>query len=131
MPGSPATHSGRQALCAAHKLAQAPLIDQLNDKRGMHTRHACSRHPGAADGRPCTAGPGQHAAAPDAWGAAPTRMSSAHMRLSKGRLSLNFSMSGSVLPVKRPPHSFFCSAPAGRAAASGAADACREEVDKL
>ena len=36
-----------------------------------------------------------------------TLMSSAHMRLSKGRDSLNFSIRGSVLPVKRPPHSFF------------------------
>jgi hypothetical protein len=35
-----------------------------------------------------------------------TRMSSAHMRLSKGSDSLNFSISGSVLPVNRPPHSF-------------------------
>mmetsp|Transcript_22664 Transcript_22664/g.62571 ORF Transcript_22664/g.62571 Transcript_22664/m.62571 type:complete len:282 (-) Transcript_22664:148-993(-) len=37
--------------------------------------------------------------------------SSAHMRLSKGSDSLNFSIRGSVLPVKRPPHSFF--SPAG------------------
>mmetsp|Transcript_7467 Transcript_7467/g.14687 ORF Transcript_7467/g.14687 Transcript_7467/m.14687 type:complete len:218 (-) Transcript_7467:230-883(-) len=34
-------------------------------------------------------------------------MSSAHIRLSKGRDSLNFSIKGSVLPVKRPPQSFF------------------------
>ena len=41
----------------------------------------------------------------------PTIRSSLHMRLSKGNDSLNFSMRGSVAPVKRPPHSFFCSVP--------------------
>jgi len=66
------------------------------------------------------------------------RMSSAHMRRSNGSDSLNFSMSGSVAPVKRPPHSFFGSAaaagPAASAATSVAAHACkgapgREDAD--
>lgn len=39
-----------------------------------------------------------------------TLMSCAHMRLSNGSDSLNFSMSGSVLPVNRPPHSFLAPA---------------------
>ncbi len=46
-----------------------------------------------------------------------TWMSSAHMRLSTGRDSLNFSMRGSVLPVKRPPHSFLVPASCVAAAA--------------
>lgn len=33
--------------------------------------------------------------------------SSFHMRLSNGNDSLNFSIKGSVAPVKRPPQSFF------------------------
>lgn len=41
-----------------------------------------------------------------------TRMSWSHMRLSTGRLSLNFSIRGSVAPVKRPPQSFLGSAAA-------------------
>ena len=49
-----------------------------------------------------------------------TLMSSAHMRLSNGRLSLNFSIRGSVLPVKRPPHSFFSGAGASGTEACGA-----------
>lgn len=53
-----------------------------------------------------------------------TLMSSAHMRLSKGSDSLNFSISGSVLPVKRPPHSFLVLA-SGAGAEAGAAPACR------
>jgi hypothetical protein len=36
-----------------------------------------------------------------------TCRSSLQRRLSKGNESLNFSMSGSVAPVKRPPHNFF------------------------
>ena len=42
----------------------------------------------------------------------PTLMSSDHMRLSNGRDSLNFSINGSVAPVKRPPQSFLGSAAA-------------------
>ena len=38
-----------------------------------------------------------------------TLMSSLHMRLSNGNDSLNFSIRGSVAPVKRPPQSFFFS----------------------
>ena len=49
-------------------------------------------------------------------------MSSAHMRLSKGSDSLNFSMRGSVAPVKRPPHSFFVSELTG----ASEAEACRQ-----
>ena len=51
-----------------------------------------------------------------------TLMSSAHMRLSKGSDSLNFSISGSVLPVNRPPHSFFVAA----SGAASAATACQD-----
>lgn len=40
-----------------------------------------------------------------------TRMSSAHMRRSNGSDSLNFSIKGSVRPVKRPPHSFLAPSP--------------------
>lgn len=54
-------------------------------------------------------------------------MSSDHMRLSKGSDSLNFSISGSVLPVKRPPHSFFGSEETAGAAAAGVA--CRDYDD--
>jgi hypothetical protein len=56
-------------------------------------------------------------------------MSSFHIRLSTGRDSLNFSISGSVLPVKRPPHSLRVLSPAAGAAAGAAAvsaAACRQ-----
>lgn len=53
-----------------------------------------------------------------------TLMSSAHSRLSNGSDSLNFSMSGSVLPVKRPPHSFAAGAAGAAGGALGALVAC-------
>lgn len=59
-----------------------------------------------------------------------TRMSSAHMRLSRGSEALNFSMRGSTLPVKRPPHSLGVASSSAAAAAAaagwvaGAAAAC-------
>ena len=57
--------------------------------------------------------------------AALTLMSSAHMRLSKGSDSLNFSISGSVFPVNRPPHSFLVAASGGASAATAwQAQAC-------
>lgn len=43
-------------------------------------------------------------------------MSSRHMRLSEPMDALNFSMSGSVAPVKRPPQSFFSEVGAAEAA---------------
>lgn len=57
-----------------------------------------------------------------------TLISSAHMRLSSGSDALNFSISGSTLPVKRPPHNLgVASSAAGAADAAvlaGAAAAC-------
>jgi hypothetical protein len=59
-------------------------------------------------------------------------MSSAHMRLSNGRLSLNFSISGSVLPVKRPPHNLrslpLAPAAAGAAGVVGVATWASEQT---
>jgi hypothetical protein len=48
-------------------------------------------------------------------------MSSAHIRLSSGSEALNFSMRGSTLPVKRPPHSLGVAASSAAGAAGAAA----------
>ena len=59
--------------------------------------------------------------------------SARHMRLSNAMLLLNASISGSVLPVKRPPHSFAGTAAApdsilaARLGAAAAAAAARHE----